>query len=76
MYASFRFDIWVLIPILCKLKRKCDKIAKTKLNETKKKTIFTRFIEQMKNVMIIILLLAALVSFSQKARLLKLKKAQ
>lgn len=34
-----------------------------KLNETKKKTILARFIEQMKNVMIIILLLAAFVSF-------------
>lgn len=34
-----------------------------KLIEAKKKTIVTRFIEQMKNVMIIILLIAAIVSF-------------
>ena len=33
-----------------------------KLRETKKKTLLTRFIEQMKNVMIIILLIAAVVS--------------
>ena len=34
-----------------------------KLVEAKKKTLITRFIEQMKNVMIIILLIAAIVSF-------------
>lgn len=34
-----------------------------KLTEAKRKTLFSRFIEQMKNVMIIILLIAAVVSF-------------
>ena len=33
-----------------------------KLNEAKKKTLLTRFIEQMKNIMIIVLLIAAVIS--------------